>query len=268
MKFQCKACKDKCFTESIRDWQENEYLVCAKCGSWNQKNVELTNYEEGYWENFIDPDGNVRNYSQERDFKIQNWYGDAINFVNKARPGRVLDIGGGLGFFLAGISTKWSKHLVEPSKLARNYVGKEFPEISRYASLDDILEKHELDKFDVIMLYHVIEHLDNPEEMLKKLSRIIKNEGVLILGTPNAGSFVAKRFKGNFRLCGKAHLVLYTRKGIMSLLNSAGFKLQHLEYPFFSTVYFTINNLVRLWDRKKISPPFYGNILTLYLRKK
>lgn len=72
MKFECKACKDKYFTESILDWQENEYLVCAKCGSWNQKTVEITNCEEGYWENFIDPDGNVRNYSRERDFKIQN----------------------------------------------------------------------------------------------------------------------------------------------------------------------------------------------------
>ena len=36
------------------------------------------------------------------------------------------------------------------------------------------------------------------------------------------------------------------------------------EYPFFKTDYFNIKNIFKLINTKKISPPFYGNIITLY----
>ncbi len=46
------------------------------------------------------------------------------------------------------------------------------------------------------------------------------------------------------------------------LLRDFGFVIDKVDYPFFETRYFTPENLMRLFDINKISPPFYGNFMT------
>ena len=68
--------------------------------------------------------------------------------------------------------------------------------------------------FDVILFYHVIEHLENPQNELKILYELLKRGGILIVGTPNVSSLAAKIFQGNFRLFGPGHLCLFTPKNL------------------------------------------------------
>jgi len=44
-------------------------------------------------------------------------------------------------------------------------------------------------------------------------------------------------------------------------------KILKKEYPFFKTDYFNIKNIFKIFDTRKISPAFYGNIMTLYGEK-
>ena len=123
-------------------------------------------------------------------------------------------------------------------------------------------------QFDVIMFYHVIEHLENPNKILKILHKLLKHNGVLIVGTPNIGSLAARLFKGNFRLYGPGHLCLFNPKSLKWVLSESGFRVHRTEYPFWKTDYANIKNVTRVFNLNQISPPFYGSLMTVYARKK
>jgi SAM-dependent methyltransferase len=121
--------------------------------------------------------------------------------------------------------------------------------------------------FDVIMFYHVIEHLENPKKELKILYKILKRNGVLIVGTPNVQSLAGRIFKKNFRLFAPGHLCLYNKNSLTWLLKENGFTVFKREYPFWRTDYATLTNIFRMFNPSKISPPFYGSLMTFYARK-
>ena len=89
----------------------------------------------------------------------------------------------------------------------------------------------------------------------------------MIIGAPNINSFVAKRFKGNYRLLGTPHIVMWNKKTLSELMNKYELTVFKDIYPYFKTDYVSLKNLIKLYDKDKISPPFYGNLMTLYARK-
>lgn len=262
----CCFCNANEYTFLYHDFQDNPYVRCHKCGLVYQSPRKITRYEENYWESAIDPDGKVRNLLQEREDKIKNLYEGDIKYIHKLTPGKILDVGCGPGFFLSAISNQWGEYGVEISEFASDYARHHFPDINVFtgelpqAQYDDNF-------FDVVYFFHVIEHMGNPHEILKEIRRITKTNGILITSTPNIESFCAKRFKGNYRLLGTPHIVLWSRVTLTTLLEKNGFRPFKVRFPFFGTRYFTLGNLWRLVNTKKISPPFYGNIMTIYARK-
>lgn len=262
----CCLCGADENTFLYHDFQGNPYVRCNNCGLVYQNPRKITQYEENFWESTIDPDGTVRHLLKERADKIKNWYGGDINYVNSLNPGKILDIGCGPGFFLSAINSHWEKYGVEISEFVSGYARQHFPDINVFTG-EFSQAKYESNFFDVVYFYHVIEHVENPHEILKEIHRLLKTNGMLITGTPNIGSFCAKRFKGNYRLLGTPHIVLWSRATLITLLEQNGFEPFKVRFPFFGTKYFTLSNLWRLINTKKISPPFYGNIMTMYARK-
>ena len=64
------------------------------------------------------------NHVKEKDFKLKNWYGNTIDFVNRYNNVSILDIGCGLGFFLSAIKKNIERHGLEESKFAIDYIKK------------------------------------------------------------------------------------------------------------------------------------------------
>ena len=62
------------------------------------------------------------------------------------------------------------------------------------------------------MFYHVIEHLKDPTHSIKLIKNSLKENGILIIGTPNIDSFVSYLFKEKFRHYIPAHICLYEKK--------------------------------------------------------
>jgi 2-polyprenyl-3-methyl-5-hydroxy-6-metoxy-1,4-benzoquinol methylase len=98
----------------------------------------------------------------------------------------VLDIGAGTGDFLqACIKNNWKGVGVEPSLKAR--------EIAK--SKNVLLEKDPSffkgKKFDVITLWHVLEHVENLEAYTQSLKELLKENGTLLIAVPNYNSFDA-----------------------------------------------------------------------------
>lgn len=261
----CPNCKSTKFIKKIKSYSNVSYKKCRNCKCFYQDPIIQLNYSDNYWQGAIDPDGIKRNFTQERDFKIKNWYGDSINFVNKKSNISVLDVGCGLGYFLSALNSDIKKYGVEDSKFACSYIKKNFKNINILNGDYKIVEKFDK-KFDVIMFYHVIEHLKNPSQSIEILKKVLKKDGILIIGTPNINSLVAKIFVENFRHFIPAHICLYSVDGLKNLLEKNDFRIFKIEKPFFKTSYNRISNYIKLFLIKKISPAFYGSIFTLYCK--
>jgi len=169
-----------------------------------------------------------------------------------------------LGFLLSGVRPEWERHGVEVSRFgaeqARQW-GEIFMGTIEQAGYPDAF-------FDLGVMHHVIEHIDDPERTIVEVKRILKPGGHLVLGSPDFDSGCARRFGENYRLLHDGtHVSLFTNESMHRFLRDYGFVIDRVEYPFFETRYFTEENLMRLFDTSAISPSFYGNFMTFYCRK-
>ena len=263
---KCLFCRSNQIKEKfVSALEQVEYVICGKCGCHSQDNPMDTNYNENYWEgDVIDPDGKKRNFIEEKDFKIKNWYGDITKFTNKFINAKVLDVGCGLGFLLSSLKTQY-KTGIEASSFCVDFIKKNFKDISIYRgeshNLNKILDNM---KFDVIIAYHVIEHLDDPVDFIQNLKMKLNKSGKLIIGTPCVDSLSSRYFGKNYRLYNKSHKIILNEKSLKKLFKDNGFKIIKVEKPFFKTAYNNFSNFIRLFNKSKISPPFYGSIITIY----
>ncbi|CAM3958675.1 class I SAM-dependent methyltransferase [Flavobacterium weaverense] len=114
-----------------------------------------------------------------------------LNLVNSLQPskGSILDIGAGTGDFLSVVKENgWSTVGVEPSEKAKA--------IAKFKGVSFVEETSELENnsFDVITMWHVLEHVPNLDSQIKELKRLLKPNGSLIIAVPNFKSFDAKQY--------------------------------------------------------------------------
>jgi len=137
----------------------------------------------------------VKNYSIHQKIKLIN------SFDSGAR--KILDIGCGTGDFLVACKTDgWSIFGVEPSAKARDLTFQKL--IKKNSSVENTIEKDIEDileyqdktkQYDVITMWHVLEHVPNLSEYIKILKNLLKPNGVLIIAVPNFKSYDADYYK-------------------------------------------------------------------------
>lgn len=103
--------------------------------------------------------------------------------------GLLLDIGAGTGDFLnAAIKGGWQAIGIEPSQKAKSIaIGKGVP-------FAENLEQLESRSFDVITMWHVLEHVPNLEQQITELKRLIKPTGTILIAVPNFKSYDAQHY--------------------------------------------------------------------------
>ena len=231
-----------------------------------KKNIS---YEEEYHHESLDPDGKKRKLLKERkNFLSNNKH--IVDFLKKSKPGKIIDVGCGLGWYMSVLDDKWEKYGTDISKFALKNASNYCNTI--HGDIEKILRQKKIKKkFDYVIFSHVIEHLKNPMFTLKKLKGILKKNGTLLLETPNFDSAAFRLFKEKFRLLDDpTHISLFTNESMIRALNDTGYKIQFIDYPYFNTKYFTKENLLKLLNYKKetVSPPFYGSVMFFVCKNK
>ena len=123
--------------------------------------------------------------------------------------------------------------------------------------------------FDVILLLHVLEHVEKPIELLEIIINILNPAGKLIIGTPNFDSACARRYEKNFRMLNdKTHISLFSDHKLVELLADIGYEVERVDFPYFETKYFNNEEILKIFNKNTMSPAFYGNIMTIYVSKK
>lgn len=147
------------------------------------------------------------------------------------KRGRLLDIGCGPGFILDEAQRRgWSVDGIDPSRWAREYCQKKFGILiyQGYVNNAPFDDK----SFDAIIMSDAIEHVSDPKGALKNVRRMMKNDGVLYLSTPDIDSFLSKLLRARWWGINKYHLFYFTRNTMQKMLESAGLKpIKYLSYP-------------------------------------
>lgn len=156
------------------------------------------------------------------------------------RSGRLLEIGCSAGLFIdearkAGFSAEG----VELSDWAVNHAREKFGLTVFHGALE--LASFADQSFDVIVLLDVIEHLIDPKQLLLTARRLLKNNGIIYISTPNIDSFVARRMKSKWWGINFFHLFYFSRTTLSQLLESVNYVPKKV---YSHTRYFSIHYLL------------------------
>ena len=111
-----------------------------------------------------------------------------------------------------------------------------FPDIKEAAA--------KLDRVDIITLWHVLEHLEDPISMLKQLKEKLELNGKIYIEVPNADDALLSLYENkNFAdfTYWRCHLYLYTNKTLREVIEKAGLRVSFVtqiqRYPLSNTLY-------------------------------
>ncbi|GAB4112897.1 MAG: hypothetical protein Fur005_23500 [Roseiflexaceae bacterium] len=156
--------------------------------------------------------------------------------------GRALDIGCGSGNWLVKArSLGWAVQGVEPSAPACA--------AARAAGLDvfegDLLQAQlPSASFDLVRIWHALEHTPDPLAVLREMSRLLKPNGMILIGVPNRAGLLARWFgRFWFDLDVPRHLWHFTPAAIDRLFDRAGLRSERIGYGF----YYNYSSLWSLW---------------------
>jgi SAM-dependent methyltransferase len=146
------------------------------------------------------------------------------------RPGRMLDIGCGSGWFMSQMRDRgWDVTGVEPSIAAANF-GKGVKGLNIFpGSLLDA--KFPTGFFDYIRLNHSFEHMEHPNAILDEVYRILADNGKLMIGVPNRESFNARVFGGYWHnLALPVHTFSYSVKTLSQMLQKHNLNVKKVVF--------------------------------------
>lgn len=220
IKIVCPICRggSKLVHKGTRDDQNIDVNQCSVCETKFLSVVDRQNdYENGFMhETFPLSDLNI-----EERLKLGS-NDDIRRFEmvkDKCRGKRILDFGCGFGGFLHYISEVADSYSgVELGKQERKYLNGKG--ITCFKNIEECTGK-----FDVITLFHVFEHLNDPRMWLNKLVDYLVKGGYLIIEVPNANDILLSLYENeafaDFTYW-SAHLFLYTIKSLSMLINECG----------------------------------------------
>ncbi len=175
-------------------------------------------------------------YQYVRNLNIRNKY----KLINKYKKyGKILDIGCGTGDVLAYFSGKgWQVEGVEPDADARKVaINKNHITPHEESDLRNLPDA----SFDVITMWHVMEHVHNLEERMETIRRLIKPDGVFIFSVPMNDSFDAVHY-GKFWAAWDVprHLYHFTSETAKLLAENHRFKMMQTAPMKFDSYYISL----------------------------
>ncbi|MFL5764827.1 MAG: class I SAM-dependent methyltransferase [Bacteroidia bacterium] len=152
------------------------------------------------------------------------------------KTGNILDIGCGTGEFLNTCKqAKWNTIGVEPDPDARKMAIDNFGLDVRG---EEDLKKLESGTFDIISMWHVLEHVPRLNERIEELKRLIKPNGIIIIAVPNCSSLDAKIYKESWAAYDvPRHLYHFTPKDIDSAFKKHGLRVSSVLPMVFDSFY-------------------------------
>jgi 2-polyprenyl-3-methyl-5-hydroxy-6-metoxy-1,4-benzoquinol methylase len=223
-------------------------------------------------------------YVEEREGRVLTFERHLRPLEDIMPPGdgkRLLDVGCHVGVFVEIAARHgWDAWGVEPSHWAAAY--------ARQAGLQVVegtlaTDGFDTASFDVVTMWDVIEHVEQPSAEVRAASRLLKPGGLLVIHTMDLNSLFARLMGRRWPWLMEMHVYYFTRRTLAMLLEQAGFQIlsvqpqgRYLRLGYLATRIAAYsrplgNGLGWLFDRLRLShraiPINLGDLVTIYARK-
>lgn len=163
---------------------------------------------------------------------------DKVKLINSYQPvkGRILDIGAGTGDFLLECKNQnWDILGIEPNDKAKGIA------LGKGIKFGDTIEKLESNSFDVITMWHVLEHVPDVEHQVAELKRLLKPSGTIIIAVPNFKSYDANYYKEFWAAYDvPRHLWHFSKTAIEKLFDKQNMNLEDIKPMWFDSFYVSL----------------------------
>ena len=280
---KCHLCQDTHPTFYCRK-DDIDVYQCAKCGLiYAGETRNDTELRQHYSKEYFD------SYFKNEAIHLAKRFKKRLPDLRRHAPaGNILDVGCGAGFFLHLASQNgYQAKGVELSEFAAEYARTHFSLDVFHGYLSDADLAPE--SFDIITLWHVLEHVTDPRDFLAQVHALLKKNGLLALEVPNIGSFPAQA-SGLFweLMAPREHFYYFSPETVSRLLKESGFTIIDLTTFYWTTptMYFRARAAASKGVRKlfmnsialalyplsimrfRMAPKcFPGDVLLIYARK-
>jgi len=245
---ECYLCCGRKFKKrpgSVRDRPELEVFECASCGL-----VFLSSFahiKDGFYENseMHGKDAlDIQTWIKETEWDDERRFQYLKPVLSNKR---LLDFGCGTGgFLLRAQSVAAMAHGVElETRLSRHYKNRG---LTVFQNLSDVPNDIGMEGYDIITMFHVLEHIPDPKSILVELSDMLADSGQIIVEVPNADDALLTLYQcepfSNFTYW-SCHLFLFTAKTLKMLFSQVNLKVNYIKqiqrYPLANHLYWLAN---------------------------
>jgi SAM-dependent methyltransferase len=190
------------------------FAACTSCEHIFSRRRPSTNWLDHYysaeWDRLGRNDSSLGHHSDEK----------VLNFCRSFLPegARVLDSGAGFGSQILGFKNAgYNAHALERSEHRAEFIR----ETLRIPCVRESLENFADDqKFDLVFLHHVFEHVSNPREVMSHMTRLLQPNGMVYLAVPNQRSEYPPK---SVHLI--AHLHWFSLSSLKSIFAKCGYEI-------------------------------------------
>lgn len=194
--------------------------LCGSCGLFWRRSFEL---DEDHYEK--------RGFELENNDKINARYANSLERIETLRKyislNDVCDVGCGEGIFLKALKDRGYTNSIglEPSIKARDYASANNLNIFEgdvESMSSSFFKEHNT---HVVTMFHVIEHLRSPKEVLKGIYDGLSEGDTLVIETPDTNSLVFTKTNFQNEFIYAEHLYYFNKNNICTLLEDIGFNV-------------------------------------------
>lgn len=204
-------------------------------------------------------DGNKSLFEKMYQFVKSIALKNKLKLINAESPkGRILDIGAGVGDFLSVAKNDgWEIIGKEPSEKAKAIAQKK-----GVVFVNDLLEL-ESNSFDVITMWHVLEHVPDLENQIAELKRLLKPNGTILIAVPNFKSFDANHYKHFWAAYDvPIHLWHFSKTAIQKLFQKQNLELVKILPMKFDSFYVSLLSEKYKTGKMNFVKAFYIGLLS------
>ncbi len=199
-----------------------ELMKCNNCGIAYLKDIpEQSILNDYYQSDYKISSGGVNETEKRRLFRLPEQIAlIAAIMEHKQPPASILDVGCDKGFFIDEARRYgYAVTGIEPSESARKYAQRLRLDVS--SSPDTAASK-----YDIITMWHSLEHFHDPLDTVKEHRRRLNPDGLLFIRVPAFDSFWSRLLKDKWIwFQPENHYFHFSEKSLRFLLNSAGYEV-------------------------------------------
>ena len=239
----CPICRAQ-RVELYHAWPDFRVMTCRECGF---RFTDLETWQYPYLDKDYYDIGEISEPNPYRPFLFRR----ASQILRHCRSGRALDVGCGMGEMPLLLSEHgFSATGLDESRKTIDFLRSRFPKVGwESGAVLDLIPT--LGRFDVVTMYHVLEHIPHPVEVMKGMKDILRPGGYIVIEVPNMGGLNARLMGRGWHYYLRHHVNYFKGSHLKMLADAIGCKTLEIAgyydftYPIGARWKIAVKNVLR-----------------------